>query len=256
MPSLLPRWHSVKNPSASAEDQGMLCLSPGLGRSPGGGNSSILAWEIPWTQETCGLQSSVTKIWTWLSDWAHTHTHTSSSSSSLYSHMSNALFQEHKRRLYTWTSPDSQYQNQIDYILCSQKWRSSIQSAKTRLGADCGSDHKFLNAKFRLKLKKVRKTTRQFRYDLNQIPYDYTEEVTNRFKGLDLIEYLKNYGQRFMTLYRRQWSRPSSRKRKAKWLSKEALQIAEKRKDTKGKEEKKRYIYPSECRVPKNSRKR
>ena len=140
-----------------------------------------------------------------MTEHTHTHTHTSSSSSSsLYSHMSNALFQEHKRRLYTWTSPDSQYQNQIDYILCSQKWRSSIQSAKTRLGADCGSDHKFLNAKFRLKLKKVRKTTRQFRYDLNQIPYDYTEEVTNRFKGLDLIEYLKNYGQRFMTLYRRQ----------------------------------------------------
>ena len=64
MPSLLPRWHSVKNPSASAEDQGMLCLIPGLRRSPGGGNSSILAWEIPWTQEPGGLQSSVTKIWT------------------------------------------------------------------------------------------------------------------------------------------------------------------------------------------------
>ena len=146
----------------------------------------------------------------------HTHTHTSSSSSSsLYSRMSNALFQEHKRRLYTWTSPDSQYQNQIDYILCSQKWRSSIQSAKTRLGADCGSDHKVLNAKFRLKLKKVGKTTRHFRYDLNQIPYDYTEEVTNRFKGLDLIEYLKNYGQRFMTLHRRE-IKTGSKKKKCK----------------------------------------
>ena len=76
---------------------------------------------------------------------------------------------------------------------------------KTRLGADCGADHKLLIAKFRLKLKKVGKTTRQFRYDLNQIPYDdYTEEVRNRFKGLDLIECLMNYGQRFMTLYRRQ----------------------------------------------------
>ena len=71
------------------------------------------------------------------------------------------------------------------------------------LGADCGSDHELLIAKFRLKLKKVGKTTRPFRYDLNQIPYDYTVEVTNRFKGLDLIEGLKNYGQRFMTLYRR-----------------------------------------------------
>ena len=79
-------------------------------------------------------------------------------------------------------------QNQIDYILCSQRWRSSIQSAKTRLGADCGSDPELLVAKFRLKLKKVGKTTRPFRYDLNQIPNDYTVEVTNRFKGLDLID--------------------------------------------------------------------
>ena len=118
--------------------------------------------------------------------------------------IANTLFQQHKRRLYTWTSPHGQYQNQIDYILCSQRWRSSIQSAKTRLGADCGSDHEFLVAKFRLKLKKVGKTTRPFRYDLNQIPYDYTVEVTNRFKGLGLIECLKNYGWRFMTLYRRQ----------------------------------------------------
>ena len=74
--------------------------------------------------------------------------------------IANTLFQQHKRRLYTWTSPDSQYQNQIDYILCSQRWRSSIQSAKTRLGADCASDHEFLIAKFRLKLKKVGKTTK------------------------------------------------------------------------------------------------
>ena len=79
-----------------------------------------------------------------------------------------------------------------------------MQSAKTSQGADYGSDHELLVAKFRLKLKKVGKTTRPFRYDLNQIPYDYTVEVTNRFKGLDLIECLKNYEQRFMTLYRRQ----------------------------------------------------
>ena len=80
------------------------------------------------------------------------------------------------------------------------RWRSSIQSAKTRPGADCGSDHELLIAKFRLKLKKVGKANRPFRYDLNQIPYDYTVEVRNRFKGLDLIEWLKNYGWRFMTL--------------------------------------------------------
>src|SRR5574337_813675 len=80
--------------------------------------------------------------------------------------ITNILFQQHKRRLYTWTSPDIQHQNQIDYIFCSQRLRSSIQSAKTRPGADCGSDHELLIAKFRLKLKKVGKTTRPFRYDL------------------------------------------------------------------------------------------
>ena len=71
-------------------------------------------------------------------------------------------------------------------------------------GADCGSDHEILIAKFRLKFKKVGKTTRPFMYDLNQSPYNYTVEVTNRFKGLDLIEFLKNYVWRFVTLYRRQ----------------------------------------------------
>ena len=102
--------------------------------------------------------------------------------------IANTLFQQHKRRLYTWTSPDGQHRNQTDYTLCSQRWRSSIQSAKTKPGADCGSDHELLIAKFRLKLKKVGKTTRPFRYGLNQIPYEYTVEVRNRFKGLDLID--------------------------------------------------------------------
>ena len=110
-------------------------------------------------------------------------------------------------------------------FFCSQRWRSSIQSAKTRPRADCSSDHELLIAKFRLKLKKAGKTTRPFRYDLNQIPSDYTVEVRNRFKGLDLIECLMNYGQRFVTLYRRQGSRPSpweKKSKKAKWLSEEA----------------------------------
>ena len=96
------------------------------------------------------------------------------------------------------------------------KWRSSIQSAKTRPGADCGSDYELHIAKFRLKLKKVGKTTRLFRYEINQIPYDYTVEERNRFKGLDLIECLTVYAQRFVTLYRSQGSRPSPRKRNAK----------------------------------------
>ena len=82
--------------------------------------------------------------------------------------------------------------NQIDYILCSQRWRCSIQSVKTRQGAYC---HELLIAKFKLKLKKIGKTTGPFRYDLNQISYDYTVGVRNRFKGLDLIQCLKNMAE-------------------------------------------------------------
>ena len=89
--------------------------------------------------------------------------------------IANTLFQQLKRRLYTWTSPGGQHQNQIDCILCSRNWSSSIQSEKTRPGADSGSDHELLIAKFRLKLKKVGKNTGPFRYDLNQIPQLYSE---------------------------------------------------------------------------------
>ena len=116
--------------------------------------------------------------------------------------------------------------------------------SKKRPGADCGSDHELHIAKFRLKLKKVGKTTRPFRYDLNQTPYNYRVEVTNRFKGLNLIECVMNYGWRFVNLYRKQGARPFTRKRnakKAKWLSEEALQIAVKRKEAKSKAEKERY---------------
>jgi len=127
--------------------------------------------------------------------------------------------------------------SKTDYILCSLRWRSSIQSQKTRLEADCGSDHELLIAKFRLKLKKVGKTTRSFRYDLNQIPYDYTVEVRNRFKGLDLIDRVPD----------EPWTEvcdtvqetviktiPKKKKcKKAKWLSEEALQIAVKRREVK-----------------------
>ena len=100
--------------------------------------------------------------------------------------IANTLFQQYKRRLYTWTSPDGQHRNQIDYILCSQRRRRSIQSAKQDWELT-GSHHELLIAKFKLKLKKVGKTRRPFKYDLNQILYYYTLEVTNRFKGLDLI---------------------------------------------------------------------
>ena len=85
-----------------------------------------------------------------------------------------------------------------------QRWRNFTQSVKTRPGADGGSDHNLLIVQFKLKLNKVWKATGPFRYDLNQILQDYTVGVRNRFKGLDLIECLKNYGQRFVKLYRRQ----------------------------------------------------
>ena len=120
-----------------------------------------------------------------------------------------------------------------DYILCSQRWRSSIQSAKTRPGADCGSDHELLIAKFIFELKKVGKTTRPFRYDLNQIPYDYTVEVRNRFKGLDLIDRVPDelwIEVRDIVQETGIKTIPMAKKyEKAKWLSGEALQIAVKR---------------------------
>ena len=131
-----------------------------------------------------------------------------------------------------------------DYILCSQRWRSSIQSAKTRLGADCGSDHEPLIAKFRLKMKKVGKTTRPFRYDLNQIPYDYTVGVRNRLKRLDLIDrvpdelwmevrdIVQETGIKTILM--------EKKCKKAKWLSGEALQIAVKRREVKSKGDKER----------------
>ena len=100
-------------------------------------------------------------------------------------------------------------------IFFAAKNGEALYSAKARPRADCGSDHELL-VKFRAKLKKVGKTTRPFRYDLNQIPYDYTVEVRNRFKGLDLIECLMNCGMRFVTLYRRQGSGPFPWKRNAK----------------------------------------
>ena len=125
---------------------------------------------------------------------------------------------------------DGPNQNQIDYILCSQRWRSSIQSEKARLGADCGSDHELLIAKFRLKLKKVGKPARPFRYDLNQIPCDYTVEVSTRLKGLDLIdrvpEELWTEGHDIVQVAVIKTIPKKNKCKKAKWLYVEALQIA------------------------------
>ena len=120
-------------------------------------------------------------------------------------------------------------------------------SAKTRLGADCGSDHELLTAKFKLNLKKVGKTSRPFRYDLNQVPYDYTVEVRNRFKGLDLIDRVPD---KLWTEVRDivqetgiKTIHMEKKCKKAKWLSEKALQRAVKRREAKNKGEKDRYKH-------------
>ena len=119
--------------------------------------------------------------------------------------------------------------------------------SKRRLGADCGSDRELLVAKFRLKLKKVGKTTRPFRYDLNQIPYDYTVEVRNRLKGLDLIDRVPDELRTEVRDIVKQTgikTIPMEKKcKKTKWLSGEALQIAVKRRESKSKGEKERYKH-------------
>ena len=125
-------------------------------------------------------------------------------------------------------------------ILCSYRWRSSIQSAKIRPGVDCASHHELLTAKFRLKLNKVGKTTRPFRYDLKQIPYDYTVEVRIRFKGLDLIDRVpEELWMEVCDIVQETGIKSIPKKKKdknAKWLSEEALQIAVKRREVKRKD--------------------
>ena len=138
--------------------------------------------------------------------------------------------------------------NQTDYIICSQRWRSPICQGKNKKtknqkpGADCGSDHELLISKFRLKLKKVGKITRPFRYELNQIPYDYIVEATNRFKVLDLIDRVPEelWVEVSDTVQEAVIKTIPKKKKckKAKWLSEEALQIAVKRREVKGKGEK------------------
>ena len=135
------------------------------------------------------------------------------------------------------------------------KWRSSIQTAKTRPGADCGLDHQLLIEKFRLKFKKVGKNTRAFKYDLNQIPYDYTVEVMNRFKGLDLGDIvLEELWTEVHNIVQEVVTKTISKKKKckkAKWLFEEALQIAGERNE---RQRRKGQIHPTECGVPENSK--
>lgn len=151
--------------------------------------------------------------------------------------ITNTLFQLPKRRLYTWTSPDGQYRNQIDYIICSQRWRSAVQSSKTRPGADCGSDHELLISKFRLKLKRINKAKPSSGYNLNNIPLEYTVEVKNRFNGLDLRDRVpEELWSEVCCVVKETAEKHISKKKnkkKARWLSGEALQIAEERRNAK-----------------------
>ena len=149
------------------------------------------------------------QIWPWSTEWSRTKPN-------------RVLPRErtgHSKHLLPITQEKTLNMNITRWSTLKPVWLYSLQPkmeklytvSKTRPGADCGSDHELLIAKFRIKLKKVGKTTWPFKYDLNQIPNDYTVEMRNRFKGLDLIESLMNYGQRFVTLFRRQGARPPTR---------------------------------------------
>jgi len=141
----------------------------------------------------------------------------------------------------------------IDCVLCSQRRRSCIPSAKTRPGADCGSDHGHIIVKFRLKLKKVGKATRPFRYDLNQFPYDYIVEVRNRLKGLDLMDRVPE--ELWIEVHNTVQNHPKKKKcKKAKWFSEAVLQIAEKRREAKDKGDRKRDTQLKSW-VPENKQK-
>ena len=135
----------------------------------------------------------------------------------------------------------------IRLILWSWRWRSSIKSVKRRFGDNCGSDHELFIARFRTELKKVGETIRPFRYDQNQTPYDYTLELTNRFKGLNLIDRMPEELQTEVHDTVQQAvikTIPKKKKcKKAKWLSEEALHIADKWREAKDKVEKERHIH-------------
>ena len=166
--------------------------------------------------------------------------------------IANTLFQQHRKWLYTWTSPNGQYWNQIDYILCRQRWKSCTQSAKTRAGADCGSDHQLLIEKFRLKLKKVGKTTRPARYHLYPL---WTCSRGDRLKGLDLVNSVPE--ELWMDVCNIIWEAVNKtilkkkKSKKAKCLFEETLEIAEERSEKQGRKGK---VHPTKCRVPENRR--
>ncbi|CAF1396827.1 unnamed protein product [Adineta steineri] len=151
--------------------------------------------------------------------------------------IANTFFQQPKRRLYTWTSPGGQYRNQIDYILCNQRWRSSIKLSKTRPTADCGTEHELLLAKIQIKLKKTGKVVKQLKYDSANIPHQYTVNIKNRFDGLDLEDRLpEGLWTEIRGIIKEETTKniPHQKKQKrAKWLSDDTLKVAEERRKEK-----------------------
>ena len=148
--------------------------------------------------------------------------------------ITNTFFEQPDCRLYTWTTPDGNHRNQIDYIICKQRWKTAVQSVKTRPGADCGSDHKLLLAGAKIKLKKKRKQEHQIRYDTENIPIEFLIRVSNRFMELEGIadqepeEIWGNIKQVIEEEAKDSMLLKKARKR-SKWISNEAIKIAEKR---------------------------
>lgn len=145
----------------------------------------------------------------------------------------NTFFQQHKRRLYTWTSPDGQHRTQIDNIIRNTRWKSAIQSVKILPGADCGTDHELLISKIRIKLKKLKKQAPPTRYDLNNIPLKYSIAVKNKFSALNMLECEPDElwtELREIVQSEAKNNIPQIRKKTSICLSAEAIQIAKERK--------------------------
>jgi len=149
----------------------------------------------------------------------------------------NTFFPQPKRRLYTWTSPDGKHRNQIDYIMCNNRWRSAIQAMRTLPGADCGTDHELLMAEIRVKLRKSKRKCAPTRYDMERVSEGYRVDISNRFRALDLLSKepdeiwlaIKNA----MNLAAEEHIPRVQRKRRVPWISDEAIAIAKERREAK-----------------------
>ena len=189
-------------------------------------------WEMVMDREDWHAAAhGVTNRWTRMTDWTTETTPQQALNKTYFQEISAYQWKKKKKRKSLKHLGRKKYPKQINYILCSQRWRSTIQLTKTRPGADYGSDHELLIAKFRLKLKKVRKTTRPFRYELNQVSYNYTVEVTNWFNGLDMIDTLpEELWLEVCNIVQEPVNKTIPKKKKckiAKWLFEEDLQITE-----------------------------